>query len=142
MLYLRPHWLSLVLAGEKTMEIRDRRLGLGKWFLACEAKVHGSVEVVEAVLIKDMVMYDALFAEHRFQCSQLPYRTTVGLRLADVQHFASPVPYRHLRGAVGTPKFRPLAGAPDSHRADAERKILKRPAVMTPAADTCGKRTR
>ena len=49
MLYLRPHWLSLVLAGEKTMEIRDRRLGLGKWFLACDSKVHGSVEVVVAV---------------------------------------------------------------------------------------------
>ena len=40
-LVLRPHWLNLILAGEKTLEIRGRNLSAGNYWLGTRGMIHG-----------------------------------------------------------------------------------------------------
>ena len=40
-LVLRPHWLNLILAGEKTLEIRGRNLSAGTYWLGARGVIHG-----------------------------------------------------------------------------------------------------
>ena len=113
MVFRRP-WLDLVLAGEKTIEVRHRALRAGvAYFLACRGVVYGSAVVSGVVLVTSDAQWRALLPQHRWDVPRLPYRRTFANSLTSVALAVPPLPYRHPRGAVGIALYR-NEGAPPS----------------------------
>ena len=50
-LVLQPHWLNLILAGEKTLEIRGRNHSAGNYWLGTRGMIHGFAIFEPAMLI-------------------------------------------------------------------------------------------
>ena len=104
-LVLRPHWLNLILAGEKTLEIRGRNLSAGNYWLGTRGMIHGFAILEPAMLINTAQAWQELRHRHRVESNQLPYKTTYALPVRRCRRVA-PTPYVHPRGAVGIVKYR------------------------------------
>ena len=104
-LVLRPHWLNLILAGEKTLEIRGRNLSAGNYWLGTRGMIHGLAVLQPAILIDSAQAWQELRHRHRVESNELPYRTTYALPIRRCRR-VTPVPYVHPRGAVGIVKYR------------------------------------
>ena len=104
-LVLRPHWLNLILAGEKTLEIRGRNLSAGKYWLGTRGMIHGLAILEPAILINTLQAWQDLRHRHCVDSNELPYKTTYGLPIRQC-HRVSPTPYEHPRGAIGIVRFR------------------------------------
>ena len=50
-LVVRPHWIRLILSGEKTLEIRARNLSPGKYWLGSRGVIYGRVKLGPGILI-------------------------------------------------------------------------------------------
>jgi hypothetical protein len=109
-LVMKQFWLDLILSGEKTMELRSRRLSPGPVWLGSKGVMQGFAILGAAVLIPDSSSYATHAEEHRCPEGTLRYKKIWGVPLQDVQRFASTVPYIHTQGAVTIVKFRSRAG--------------------------------
>ena len=78
-LVLRPHWLNLILAGEKTLEIRGRNLSAGNYWLGTRGMIHGLAVLQPAILIDTAQAWQELRHRHRVESDELPYKTTYAL---------------------------------------------------------------
>ena len=105
-LVLRPHWLNLILAGEKTLEIRGRNLSAGKYWLGTRGMIHGLAILEPAILINTLQAWQDLRHRHRVESNELPYKTTYALPVRRCRRVTTPIPYVHPRGAVGIVKYR------------------------------------
>ena len=105
-LVLRSGPLNLILSGAKTMEIRCKRLKPGTYFLGHRGRLYGSVRLSSPQRIVTTDAWAALRHEHCVQGDTLPYATTFGIRISDRETFSDPLPYRHLRGAIGIARYR------------------------------------
>ena len=104
-LVLRPHWLNLILEGEKTLEIRGRNLSAGKYWLGTRGMIHGLAILEPAILINTLQAWQDLRHRHCVDSNELPYKTTYGLPIRQCRR-VMPTPYEHPRGAVGIVKYR------------------------------------
>ena len=104
-LVLRPHWLNLILAGEKTLEIRGRNLSAGNYWLGTRGMIHGCAMLEPAMLINTAQAWQELRHRHRVESNELPYKTTYALPVRQCRR-VTPIPYVHPRGAVGIVKYR------------------------------------
>ena len=104
-LVLRPHWLNLILEGEKTLEIRGRNLSAGKYWLGTRGMIHGLAILEPAILINTLQAWQDLRHRHCVDSNELPYKTTYGLPIGQCRR-VMPTPYEHPRGAVGIVKYR------------------------------------
>ena len=104
-LVLRPHWLNLILEGEKTLEIRGRNLSAGKYWLGTRGMIHGLAILEPAILINTLQAWQDLRHRHCVDSNELPYKTTYGLPIRQCLR-VMPTPYEHPRGAVGIVKYR------------------------------------
>ena len=104
-LVLRPHWLNLILAGEKTLEIRGRNLSAGNYWLGTRGMIHGLAVLQPAILIDTAQAWQDLRHRHRVESNELPYKTTYALPVRRCRR-VTPIPYVHPRGAVGIVKYR------------------------------------
>ena len=104
-LVLRPHWLNLILAGEKTLEIRGRNLSAGNYWLGTRGMIHGLAVLQPAILIDSAQAWQELRHRHRVERNELPYMTTYALPIRRCRR-VTPIPYVHPRGAVGIVKYR------------------------------------
>ena len=104
-LVLRPHWLNLILAGEKTLEIRGRNLSAGNYWLGTRGMIHGFAILEPAMLINTAQAWQELRHRHRVESDELPYKTTYALPVRRCRRVI-PIPYVHPRGAVGIVKYR------------------------------------
>ena len=104
-LVLRPHWLNLILAGEKTLEIRGRNLSAGNYWLGTRGMIHGLAVLQPAILIDTAQAWQDLRHRHRVESNELPYKTTYALPVRRCRR-VTPIPYEHPRGAVGIVKYR------------------------------------
>ena len=106
-LILREHWLELILSGEKTLEIRGKRLKQGDVWLGYRQEVMGKAYLGEAIFIDSAEAWNARRSQHRVETRALPYKKTWALPLAKVLRLPKTVPYLHPRGAVGLVRFIP-----------------------------------
>ena len=106
-LILREHWLELILSGEKTLEIRGKRLKQGDVWLGYRQEVMGKAYLGEAIFIDSAEAWNARRSQHRVETRALPYKKTWALPLAKVLRLPKTVPYLHPRGAVGIVRFIP-----------------------------------
>ena len=104
-LVLRPHWLNLILAGEKTLEIRGRNHSAGNYWLGTRGMIHGFAIFEPAMLINTAQAWQELRHRHRVESNELPYKTTYALPVRQCRR-VTPIPYVHPRGAVGIVKYR------------------------------------
>ena len=95
-----------ILSGVKTMEIRGKRLTPGTYFLRYRGMLYGSIRLSSPQRIATTDAWAALRQEHCVQGDTLPYATTFGIRISDRETFSEPLPYRHLRGAIGLARYR------------------------------------
>ena len=104
-LVLRPHWLHLILSGEKTLEIRGCNLAAGSYWLGCRGMIHGRAIVMLATSIKNLETLRDLRHMHHVEGDDLPYQRTCGFPVRHSER-VTPTPYEHPRGAVGIVKMR------------------------------------
>ena len=103
-LILKERWLDLILSGEKTMEIRSKRLRAGKYYLGYKEKIYGCVSTGVAVPITTVEEWRALYPRHLVNSSTLPYERTFGLPVLSVHSMEGTC--KHPKGAIGIAKHR------------------------------------
>ena len=108
-LILREHWLALILSGEKTLEIRSKRLKQGDIWLGYQKEIVGKAHLGEAIFIDSTEAWNERRSQHLVETRILPYKKTWGLPLAKVSRLRKKVPYVHPRGAIGIVRFIPPA---------------------------------
>ena len=106
-LVLRPEYLDLILAGLKTIEIRDKKYANKAYWLGSEGFVHGIVNMTFQEVVDSKERWLELFPQHFWDKAELPYKKTCVFRLSDVAQLSEPIPYWHKRGAVGIARFAP-----------------------------------
>ena len=104
-LVFRLHWLNLILAGEKDLEIRGRNLSGGRYWLGCRGTIFGPAILEPAIPIKSDAAWRRLRQRHRVEVDKLPYKTTYALPVRQCRR-VTPIPYVHPRGAVVIVKYR------------------------------------
>ena len=105
-LVLKQNWLALVLAGDKTLEVRGKRLRAGRCFFGCKGAIYASAALDDAIEILDTQQWDSLRSQHRVPGNDLPYKRTFGLPLHSIERISPPIPFHHPKGAVGIVKYR------------------------------------
>ena len=104
-LILKSTWLSLILQGRKTMELRGRRAEVGWIWLATGSIVKGRARIAAC-----QKLTDATFAEymslHQVYDAELPYAKTWALWLEDVAAVPEPIQFFKPWGSVGWVRFR------------------------------------
>ena len=104
-LILKERWLGMILSGEKTMEIRSKRLRAGRYYLGYKEKIYGCVSIGVAVPIATVEEWRALYSRHLVSSSTLPYEcSTFGLPILSVHSMEGT--YKHPKGAIGIVKYR------------------------------------
>ena len=105
-LILKPKWLSLLLSRDKDLEIRGCRFKPGKYYLGSGGLIYTSCWLGIAIPIQTPEEWDQLRPRHRVESPILPYKNTWGIPVTDLVEVASPIKYRHPRGAIGIVRFR------------------------------------
>lgn len=107
-LVLVEPWLQMVRDGTKTLEIRHQRLSAGPAYIGTSSHVFAEVHLGEAIEVKAMEHWRSLEELHRWGDQEsLPYASTFGLPLLDMNLVSPPVPYKRQQGARGISTFRP-----------------------------------
>ena len=104
-LVFRSHWLELIFDGDKTLEIRGRRLSRGRYWLGCRGKIWGRADLGPAIPITSAQAWRCLRHRHRVEGDALPYKKTYGLPILHCRRVTQ-TPYEHPQGAVGIVKYR------------------------------------
>ena len=104
-LVFRLHWLNLILAGEKDLEIRGRRLSGGQYWLGVRGTIFGLAILEPAIPINSDAAWRRLRHRHLVEGDELPYKKTYGLPIRHCRRVTQ-TPYEHPQGAVGIVKYR------------------------------------
>ena len=104
-LVVRPHWIRLIVSGEKRLEIRARKLSPGKYWLGSQGVIYGRVKLGPGILIDSVEAWKKLRQRHRVEAHQLPYKKTYGLPIQRARRVRRRVSYKHPRGAIGLVRF-------------------------------------
>ena len=104
-LLMAEPWLSLVLSGKKTMEVRGTAFRAGKYYLGIKEKIYGVALTGPPRFIADSERFRQLRPLHRVTGTK-PYKNTFGLPIVKVKCFPKPIPYKHTRGAQQILKYR------------------------------------
>jgi hypothetical protein len=98
-------YTSLILSGEKTMELRCRRVK-GQYFLADSTshtvKAHVTFGESKELSQED---YEATRELHRVDAPTKRYKKTVGTLITEVELLTEPIPYKVKKGAIGFARF-------------------------------------
>ena len=105
-LVLKQNWLALVLADNKTMEVRGKRLKAGAAYFGWKGKIYASATLGDAVEIRDAHQWESLRHLHRVPGNVLPYKRTFGLPLHSIECLSPPIQFHHPKGAIGIVKYR------------------------------------
>ena len=91
-------WLQQVVDGEKTMEVRSVSCQPGGAWLGSEGVIRAWAHVGKAFQVEDIEELRDYGPEHRYECTQLPYRRTFLWPLEGVRVLQEPVPYQRESG--------------------------------------------
>ena len=103
-LIVKKEWLDLILAGQKTWEIRGSATSICGWIHFAESRAGGKL-MGRARLVKcfpvDGESFRRHYKKHRVpSLNMLRYDTPYAWVLEDAEKFEKPFEYRHKRGAV------------------------------------------
>ena len=104
-LIFRAHWLSLIISGQKTLEIRGSPLRSGKYFLGCKGKIYGVADLGEPSRIASKAEWAALKSQHLVDTLEMPYQRTFAIPIVRVTALHL-YPYNHPKGAIGIVVYR------------------------------------
>jgi hypothetical protein len=105
-LIIKPYWADLILAGEKTWEIRGSRTTIrGRIALikSGSGKIFGSVDLVNCISLHGPNDYELIlnsFNKHHVPLGVINYRKPYAWALENPIKYAEPIPYAHPQGAV------------------------------------------
>ena len=105
-LVLQEKYLCLVLAGSKTLEIRNMRLKPQRFWLGNKGLVYGEASIVGGVEVRSDTEWQWLRTQHHWQCEKRPYKQTFAMRLSNVKRCRQPWRYTQPRGAIGIVRYR------------------------------------
>ena len=103
-LIFKEPWLSMVLEGRKTMEIRSQPFS-SKYYLGYKKRIFGVMTIGNPQHIPDSQAFRRLHQQHRVRGS-LPYKKTFGLPILQVRAIKPPIVFKHPRGAISVVRFR------------------------------------
>ena len=104
-LIFKARWLSLIMSGQKTLEIRGSPLRSGKYFLGCKGKIYGVADIGEPLRIASKAEWAVMKNQHLVDTMELPYKRTFGLPIVRVTALP-PYRYNHPKGAIGIVVYR------------------------------------
>ena len=112
---LSDRWLTMILDGQKTVEIRGRPAKPGIVWFGKHQMLHGSAYITHAEKLS-ITSFRKMQHKHGMNTHILPYPQTHALHMTDIKRLRSPQPYFHPRGAIGWVRYRNKhqAGAPEA----------------------------
>ena len=104
----RQYWDRIV-KGEKTIEIRGRRLKSKRYHVGRRGEMWGTIVLGPGTRIETDEQWRALLPSHCWDVDRLPYADkTWALPICEVQSFTRPIGYAMKSGQQGVAKYRPL----------------------------------
>ena len=105
MLVVHEPYTSLILSGEKTHELRPKRV-LGEKYLACSTThtIKAILHFGESRLLNDDD-YESSFHEHRCQDTKKRYKKTISTKILRVIPLKKHVSYKAKPGAIGYARY-------------------------------------
>ncbi len=104
-LILKYPWLGMLLAGEKTLEIRSKPFRAGKYWLGHKKLIYAEMYFGEPRSIATEADWASLRHQHLVKGNKL-YDTTFGMPVVSCRPLQKTIPYHHPRGAVSIVKYR------------------------------------
>ena len=105
-LVLKEPWLTLILQGVKTLEVRPGRYRAGKWYLGNKGVIFAQCTLGHAVRVGTLRQWRRLQKFHRHSSRTMPYAKTYVMPILSVHEIRRP--YYHPRGAIGVVKYVPV----------------------------------
>lgn len=102
-LIIKQPWLDMILGGEKIWEMRSRPTNITGWIGLIEAGTRLVVGKAYLLPSSEAVTHEELIAnshKHRIIDNSLLDKWSYPWRLARVQQYVNPIPYKHPKGAV------------------------------------------
>ena len=106
-LVLEMKWLQLIVAMQKTIELRGVHMVEQPYWLASGGHIYARAEITSVHHIKTQADWDVLRPEHCMERATPPFPKTYGHRLENVEVLPQSVPYFHPRGAVSRVRYFP-----------------------------------
>ena len=107
LLLFRKHWLDLVLAGDKVVEVRGMSCRPGGAWAGCDGRVHVWLEFGTSEYVSSVSAFRARLPEHHVDVAVLPYTRTHLWPILARRILPEPVPYHRAPGPVNWARFRP-----------------------------------
>ena len=104
-LVTRPYWLDLILAGEKTLEIRGTPYRPGKYFLGYSKRILAVAQLGNPVRIGSAEQWVSLQSQHRVVTDTLLHWRPFGLPIHIVRA-VRPLRLYHPHGATTIAEYR------------------------------------
>ena len=105
-LVFKEEWLQKVLSKQKTLEIRNKALQAGSWWLASKGQIHAQAVFGTPMQI-DAAKFKELKSQHLVDSDALPYKKkNWAIPLLNVKHLKPAIPYDHPKGAVSIVIYR------------------------------------
>ena len=104
-LVMKANWLSMILAGHKTMEIRGTAFRAGKYYLGHKGLIHGVVQLGAPACIESDKRWRELAHQHKMARATRPYKKTFGLGILKMKPTCK-YSYHHPRGAIAIVRYR------------------------------------
>ena len=134
-LAMKERWLSLILCGNKTMELRGRNAQLGPFWLTLQDKIYGRADIVRTEKL-NVKTFEENRVKHCWE-GQLPYENTWGYWLENVETLQDPVPFKKRHGSITWSVIRfgnEWDGVQSDHEEPAEESIKTPCEDLTPEA--------
>jgi len=103
-LIFKEKWLTLILDGKKTLEIRGRRFKEGSYWMGHKSFIYGRMELGTPTLIRDIIEWDELRDKHCVETDTLPYRKTWAFKISNVKK-VGPFKFKQTRGTVSIARY-------------------------------------
>ena len=102
----RLDW-DAIIAGEKTLEIREQRLRSKRYLVGRQGKIWGSLVLEPGRVIQTDEEWRALLPSHCWHVDKRPYKQTYAMSLKQVESFTTSLGYAPMKGQRGIAKYRP-----------------------------------
>ena len=102
----KDNWATLILKGEKKLEVRSKCYKVGSYWIGCKEKIRGKCTLDKPMQIKTKAEWKQLQSLHCCDTEELPYKKTWVFQISSVDVLSSDIPFAHPRGAVGIVRYR------------------------------------
>ena len=102
----KDKWASLILSGQKKLEVRSKPYKEGSYWIGCKQKILGKCTLEKPLQIKTKSEWKQLQSLHCCEIDELPYKNTWVFQISNVE--VSPeMTYKHPKGAVSIVRYHP-----------------------------------